>query len=91
MLAIYYSKQSYKFLSKLTKKHNEQIKWKLRELIENPKPNDCKQMRGQTKKFYRITCGEYRIVYRYDKDSLFIVVIGKRNDGEVYKVFARKI
>lgn len=34
--------------------------------------------------------GEYRIVYRFDDRSVSILVVGKRNDDEVYKKLARK-
>ena len=35
------------------------------------------------------TCGEYRIVYRIDSDTLFVEIIGKRNDDEVYRQLRR--
>jgi len=33
---------------------------------------------------------EYRIVYEFDQDTVRIPVVGKRNDGEVYKKAKRK-
>ncbi|MDO9509226.1 MAG: hypothetical protein Q7I97_07830 [Thermovirgaceae bacterium] len=35
--------------------------------------------------FFRVDSGEYRIVYRFDDEVLYVSVIGKRNDGDVYK------
>jgi mRNA interferase RelE/StbE len=36
---------------------------------------------------YRVDSGEYRIVYRFDveADVIQILLVGKRNDDEVYK------
>jgi mRNA interferase RelE/StbE len=33
--------------------------------------------------------GEYRVVYRYDDESVYVVVCGKRNDDEVYRRLER--
>jgi mRNA interferase RelE/StbE len=33
--------------------------------------------------------GEYRVVYRYDDTTVYIMLIGKRNDDEVYKQLER--
>jgi mRNA interferase RelE/StbE len=40
--------------------------------------------------FYRADQGEYRVVYDFDPETLYIVVIGKRNDDEVYAKVKRK-
>jgi len=34
--------------------------------------------------------GEYRVVYWYDDETLSIDVVGRRNDGDVYKKAKRK-
>lgn len=38
-----------------------------------------------------VDCGEYRIVYRFkpEEDLVEIILVGKRNDDEVYKQLAR--
>jgi hypothetical protein len=33
--------------------------------------------------------GEYRIIYRFDEGTFSIPAIGKRNDGEVYRLLRR--
>ena len=38
-----------------------------------------------------VDTGEYRIVYRFDNDTVYIAVIGKRNDDEVYKRIKQQI
>lgn len=42
-------------------------------------------------KFYRVKIGEYRIIYNFDEQNLFIIIIDKRNDSEAYRKFFRKI
>ena len=56
--------------------------------MENPEPQDSKPLAGF--EYRRADVGEYRIVYRFDGDFLFVALIGKRNDSEVYKRLKRK-
>lgn len=85
MLTINLSKQA----SKDHRKHAKQIAYKLLELQENPFPNDSIQLKEHNPKLYRTSIGEYRIIYFAQEDTLFVVIIGKRNDGEVYKLLNR--
>ena len=39
-------------------------------------------MKGR--RYRRVDQGEYRIVYFFDEDTVTIVVVGKRNDDDVY-------
>ena len=41
--------------------------------------------------YLRADSGEYRIIYRIDTCGAFLLVaiLGKRNDGQVYKLFRR--
>lgn len=89
MLKINLSKQAAKFLEKAHPKHAKQIAHKLIELQENPFPHDSIILKGQDAKLYRISVGEYRVIYFVEEDVLFIAIIGKRNDGEVYKLLNR--
>ena len=38
----------------------------------------------------RVDSGEYRIVYTVTEDTLRVVLIGKRNDDEVYRRLERR-
>lgn len=89
MLNIVFSKKSIKFLKNLLPKHKEQIKNKLKELQANPSPHDCALLKGVKEAYWRVDIGEYRIIYQFCEKILTIYVIGKRNDGEVYKKFFR--
>lgn len=89
MLKINISKQAAKFLEKAHPKHARQIAQKLVELQENPFPHDSIQLKGQEAKLYRTNVGEYRVIYFVEEETLLITIIGKRNDGEVYKFLNR--
>jgi len=52
-------------------------------LRENPAIIDSKQL-SEDAGYYRIDIGEYRIIYRFEKDTVYIAVIGKINDDEIF-------
>ena len=78
------------FLKGLQPKIAAQIAKKVLALNIDPLPSDSKELAGYAG-YYRIDSGEYRIVYRFDADADLVVVIlvGKRNDDEVYKQLKR--
>ena len=82
------SREASKFLEKIPSKHARQVAKKIRELLDDPLPEDS--IRMQNSPFHRVDSGEYRIVYEFDQATVRIPVIGKRNDGEVYKKSKRK-
>lgn len=67
-----------------TPKHKAQLEAKIEGLCRNPFPGDCKKMSDRIDR-YRVDCGEYRIVYRVSVEYIDVLIVGKRNDGEVYK------
>jgi mRNA interferase RelE/StbE len=90
LLKLNLSKKAYLFIENLKKgqpKHARQIVDKLESLKGDPYPSDSKKLKGDLKIFHRVSIGEYRILYRLDEDNkiLFIYLIGKRNDSEIYK------
>ena len=85
------SKASSKFLKKLgSAKFAKQIAIKIKELAANGHLNDSKKLKGSLSEYYRTDVGEYRIIYKIENQELLIPLIGKRNDGEVYKLMERK-
>lgn len=56
--------------------------------MENPLPNDSQEMKGYP--FMRNDIGEYRIIYYTQEGTLRIVLIGERNDDEIYKKLGRR-
>lgn len=88
MLKIKISKASLKFLKKLPAKHQKQIALKIQELREKGQSHDSKKLCGHL--YLRADVGEYRIIYEIEADIiLLIILVGKRNDGEVYKKLER--
>jgi mRNA interferase RelE/StbE len=83
------TKAAGKFIEKLPPKQYRQVISTVLDLRENPTPNDSKQLSGYPE-YYRVDIGEYRIIYRFDNDTVYIAVIGKRNDDEVYKRFKQQ-
>jgi len=77
-----------KLLGSLPAKQFRQVASKVFELMENPEPQHSKPLAGF--EYRRADVGEYRIVYRFDRDLLFVALIGKRHDSEVYKRLKRK-
>jgi mRNA interferase RelE/StbE len=77
-------------LAGLQPKHAGQIARKILALGENPTPADSERLKGYTD-LRRIDIGEYRIVYSYDEknDIAEIILVGKRNDDEIYRRLRR--
>ncbi|MEH1961006.1 MAG: type II toxin-antitoxin system RelE/ParE family toxin [Nostoc sp.] len=77
-------------LNGLQPKIAAQIAKKVLALNVEPLPTDSKQLSGY-QDLYRVDSGEYRIVYRYfpDQDLIEVILVGKRNDDDVYKRLKR--
>jgi mRNA interferase RelE/StbE len=78
------------FLNGLQPKIAAQISKKVLSLNLDPFPADSKKLKGYDK-YYRVDSGEYRIVYSYNStaDLIEIILVGKRNDDEIYKKLER--
>ena len=78
------------FLKGLQPKIAAQIAKKVLALNVDPLPNDSKQLIGYPG-YYRVDTGEYRIIYSFnpEEDLVEIILVGKRNDDEVYKKLER--
>jgi mRNA interferase RelE/StbE len=87
MLTLKLDKRADKFVQKLVPKHRGQIGRKIADLLVAPYPQDSKRLKGMD--WYRVDVGEYRIAYNVFGTVLDIPVIGKRNDGEIYKKLER--
>ena len=79
-----------KELQKFPAKQYKQVVTKLLSLAVDPKPQDCKALKG-VNGGYRIDQGEYRILYYLlepedeQLGQIQIFRVGKRNDNEVYR------
>ncbi|MBP5971727.1 type II toxin-antitoxin system RelE/ParE family toxin [Brasilonema sp. CT11] len=80
------AKTAEKDLLDLQAKQFKQVVSKIFSLQGNPRPQDCKALKGY-EGGYRVDQGEYRILYTIDDDThqLDVFRVGKRNDDEVYQ------
>lgn len=81
-----------KFIESLPPKHKRQVKDYILSLQDNPTPQDAKKLMGY-ENYTRVDIGEYRIIYRYEhkKDLVTVVLVGKRNDDEIYRIAKRSL
>jgi mRNA interferase RelE/StbE len=89
MLLLDLTPRAFDFWNGLEAKPYRQIGRKVLSLLLNPRPPDKKVLMGAPG-YFRVDCGEYRIIYRLDDDVLRIALMGKRNDDRVYEIFNRK-
>ena len=57
---------------------------RLEALTSNPRPPDCKKLKGGDKE-WRVRVGDYRVVYTIDDQKLLVSVTRIRHRGEVYE------
>lgn len=77
-----------KFLAQLDAKAFRQVVRKIFALADHPTLPDASKLEGSN--YYRADQGEYRIIYFFDSEILYVVLIGKRNDDAVYAQLKRK-
>ena len=87
MLRIDIAKRVEKFQARLPAKHRRQIAARIIDLANDPNAQDTKALQGAD--FRRADSGECRIVYRVTGQVLQIILVGKRNDDEVYRQLKR--
>ena len=92
MMKLDFSNDAEQTLQKLCKSNRnaaKQVNQRLGKLIANPKPPDACKIKGM-EGFMRIHAGSaYRIIYFASDDTLYIHLIGKRNDDEIYRQQSR--
>jgi mRNA interferase RelE/StbE len=75
-------------LEDLPAKQYRQVVSAILDLLDEPCPHYSKALEGMP--YRRLAVGEYRVVYRADEESVHVLVVGKRNDDEVYRSLRRK-
>nr|WP_198982609.1 type II toxin-antitoxin system RelE/ParE family toxin [Herbaspirillum sp. ASV7] len=83
------SRQALKFLSDLDAKQYKQVGSAILSLLGNPVPQDSLIPRGGRERERRIDVGEYRIIYATQIEVVEVILIGKRNGDEIYKLWER--
>ncbi len=75
-------------LAGLPRKVQRQIDRKIRALASDPRPQKAIPLKGKKNKgFWRVSSGDYRIIYQIADDILvvFVVKVGHRKD--IYRAF----
>ena len=85
------SHDALKFLRGLPPKQSRQIALRIHGLCHDPEPHDSMMLKGALSDYRRVDAGEYRIICIVEGDLLRIALIGKRNDGDVYRRIRRKV
>lgn len=78
-------KPASKRMRALPPKHKRQVSRKITSLAIDPFQSDTKELTGYADAVRRADIGEYRIIYTVNDEWLIIILVGKRNDSEVYK------
>jgi mRNA interferase RelE/StbE len=89
MLRIKISNDAEKTLKRVPPKHQRQIARRIDALRADPEATDTKQLQGYL--FRRADIGEYRIVYAVAGEILYVEVVGRRNDSDVYRRLKRRL
>lgn len=71
-------------IKKLPKSVQENIKIAVRNLAENPRPNNVKKLSGSDN-LYRLRLGDYRIIYQIKDYILLIVIVMAGHRREIYR------
>jgi mRNA interferase RelE/StbE len=90
MLQLQLSRQASSFLRELPPKQARQIAEKLKILSLDPKALPSEQLHGFAP-LRRAKAGEFRIIFVIEGDAVFVRLIGKRNDDEIYKALTRAL
>ena len=88
MLRINLSKEAERFLKKIPAKHSKQLAERLYALLQDPESLPSVELKGYAP-YRRVKSGEYRIIFYVEDETLFVPLIGKRNDDEVYQLLKR--
>ncbi|MBF0459446.1 MAG: type II toxin-antitoxin system RelE/ParE family toxin [Nitrospirae bacterium] len=83
MLTLHITRQVKTFLRSLDAKQYAQITRKIFSLLDMGTANDSKKLKGYD--YSRVDVGEYRILYKVENDCVYVQLVGKRNDSEIYK------
>jgi mRNA interferase RelE/StbE len=78
-----FKKPAYDFLIDLQPKPFKQVMLTIIRLTKTPYPHDSQKLTGYPS--HRIDIGEYRVIYDVEAETVRVIVVGKRNDDEVYR------
>jgi len=76
-------KQAEKYLKKLSSVDQKRIIKALKSLIEEERSSDIKPLKGRLE--WRLRVGDFRILYREDRENKTYVVTKIKSRGDAYK------
>ncbi len=76
-----------KFLRDLQAKQCKQVTLTILALGQDATPHDSAVLSYHP--YHRVDIGEYRVIYRFDAETVYVAHVGKRNDDEVYRWLKR--
>ncbi len=82
------SNDAIRFLKRRDPKQFIQVFNAISALCEQTRPADSIAMGNGT--HFRKDVGEFRVIYRFDTNFLYVTVVGNRNDSAAYQEFERK-
>ena len=75
-----------KKIERLPKKDKQHIVEAIDSLVEDPRPDGCKKLKGSLSPIrYRIRAGNYRVVYSIQDEVLLILVVEFGHRKDVYR------
>jgi mRNA interferase RelE/StbE len=77
-----------RFMKKRDAKQFLQVFQAITALSGEPRPSDSIAMGNGS--HFRKDVGEFRVIYRFDRENLFVTVVGLRNDSAACQEFDRK-
>lgn len=72
-----------KQILKLDRKAIPLIKTAIANLANDPRPHNCKKLKGE--EAYRIRVGDYRIIYEINEDKIIVTVVAVAHRKDIYK------
>lgn len=66
------TRRASKELQKLPAEIQQRIREAIHELADDPRPPGCKKLQGRDD--YRITVGDYRVIYEIDDDNQMVTI-----------------
>jgi len=82
--SVEYLPSARKQLDALTEDIHGRISAAIDDLEENPRPPGCKKLKGRDNE-YRISVGDYRVIYEIRDAVLIVLVVKVAHRGKVYR------
>jgi mRNA interferase RelE/StbE len=85
MYEIVISKAADKQLKSIPKKDQLAILRAIEALGTDPTPTGVKALQGNLTSYYRVRCGDYRIIYSIENKKLILVVVKIGHRRDIYR------